>query len=113
MEILFSAGVTDLAVTTTPLNLLSDSVESYECPVGRRWRLNVASTTTDITVKVYVRAGANATSGLVELTALATTVTAGSTKTIQGEGECAQTIKVMGYTAAGTATVNSSFASGD
>ena len=109
-EILATAGVAAKPVTTTPLNLLAQSDESYEVPLngGSRWRLNVAATTTDITVKVYARVNANATSGLVELVGLRTAVVAGTPASIDGNGECAQTLKVMGYTARGTATVNAS-----
>lgn len=111
-ELLYSAGVAAKAVSTTPLNLLHDTNESYEIPAGQRWRLNIAATTVGITVKVYARVSANATCGLVEITALATTVAAGATATIAGDGECAQTLKVMGYTAAATATVNASMVVG-
>lgn len=115
-NIFVTAGVTAKSVTTTPLNLLSQSTESFEAPMSRctRWRLSVYSATADITVKIYVRVGADANAGLVELTSLRTTVTAGAAAvTISGSGEIAQTIKVMGYTASGTAAVSTSFDGGD
>lgn len=115
-NILVTGGVAAKSVTTTPLNLLSQSTEGFEAPMARctRWRLTIYSATTNITVKVYVRAGANANAGLAELSSLATTVTAGAAAvTISGSNECASTIKVMGYTASGTATVDTCFVAGD
>lgn len=107
-EVIASGGCAAKSVTTTPLNLLSQSDESFEIPAGQSWRLNVAATTTDITVKIYARTDTNATSGIVELVQLRTSVVAGTPASIAGDGECARTLKVMGYTASGTATVNAS-----
>lgn len=71
-----------------------------------QWSLTV-TTTQDVAVKVYVGAGMLA--GLVELTALATTVTSAAPLVLSASGESGNRLYVTAQAVAATASVNADF----
>ena len=113
MSVVIAAGCSARAVTSVAaVALLSAdggvtfSTAGVALAGTSQWSLAI-TTTQDVNVKVYVGAGMLA--GLVELTALATTVTSAAPVVISASGESGNRLYVTAQAAATTAAVNADF----
>jgi hypothetical protein len=113
MSVVIAAGCSARAVTSaTAVALLSAdggvtfSTSGVALAGTSQWSL-VITTTQDVAVKVYVGAGMLA--GLVELTALATSVTSAAPVVISASGESGNRLYVTAQAVATTAAVNADF----
>jgi hypothetical protein len=113
MSVVIAAGCSARAVTSVaPVALLSAdggvtfSTSGVALAGTSQWSLAI-TTTQDVNVKVYVGAGMLA--GLVELTALATTVTSAAPVVLSASGESGNRIYVTAQAVATTAAVNADF----
>ena len=113
MSVVIAAGCSARAVTSaTAVALLSAdggvtfSTSGVALAGTSQWSLAI-TTTQDVNVKVYVGAGMLA--GLVELTALATTVTSAAPVVLSASGESGNRIYVTAQAVATTAAVNADF----
>ena len=113
MSVVIAAGCSARAVTSAAaVALLSADGGSTFSTSGvalagtTQWSLTV-TTTQDVAVKVYVGAGMLA--GLVELTALAATVTSAAPLVISASGESGNRLYVTAQAVAATAAVNADF----
>ena len=113
MSVVIAAGCSARAVTSVaPVALLSAdggvtfSTSGVALAGTSQWSLAI-TTTQDVNVKVYVGAGMLA--GLVELTALATTVTSAAPVVLSASGESGNRLYVTAQAVATTAAVNADF----
>lgn len=113
MSVVIAAGCASRAVTSAAaVALLSADGGSTFSTSGvalagtSQWSLTV-TTTQDVAVKVYVGAGMLA--GLVELTALAATVTSAAPLVISASGESGNRLYVTAQASSTTASVNADF----
>jgi hypothetical protein len=113
MSVVIAAGCSARAVTSAAaVALLSAdggvtfSTSGVALAGTSQWSLAV-TTTQDVNVKVYVGAGMLA--GLVELTALATTVTSAAPVVLSASGESGNRLYVTAQAVATTAAVNADF----
>jgi len=113
MSVVIAAGCSARAVTSAAaVALLSAdggvtfSTSGVALAGTSQWSLAI-TTTQDVNVKVYVGAGMLA--GLVELTALATTVTSAAPVVLSASGESGNRIYVTAQAVATTAAVNADF----
>ena len=111
MSVVVTAGVSAAAVTSgAEVNLLTAGVAITVAlalqPRVRCWSL-VVSTSQDITLRVYKRAGVNA--GLRILSSLTQTVTSAAPLVIEFDGEANIGIMVTGQASSTTAAVNCDF----
>lgn len=113
MSVVIAAGCSARAVTSVaPVALLSAdggatfSTSGVALAGTTQWSLTL-TTTQDVAVKVYVGAGMLA--GLVELNALATTVTSATPLVLSASGESGNRLYVTAQAVAATATVNADF----
>ena len=113
MSVVIAAGCSARAVTSVAaVALLSAdggvtfSTSGVALAGTSQWSLAI-TTTQDVNVKVYVGAGMLA--GLVELTALATTVTSAAPVVLSASGESGNRIYVTAQAVATTAAVNADF----
>ena len=113
MSVVIAAGCSARAFTSVaPVALLSAdggvtfSTSGVALAGTSQWSLAI-TTTQDVNVKVYVGAGMLA--GLVELTALATTVTSAAPVVLSASGESGNRIYVTAQAVATTAAVNADF----
>jgi uncharacterized membrane protein len=113
MSVVIAAGCSARAVTSAAaVALLSAdggatfSTSGVALAGTSQWSLAI-TTTQDVTVKVYVGAGMLA--GLVELTALAATVTSAVPVVISASGESGNRLYVTAQAVATTAAVNADF----
>jgi hypothetical protein len=113
MSVVIAAGCSARAVTSVaPVALLSAdggvtfSTSGVALAGTSQWSLAI-TTTQDVNVKVFVGAGMLA--GLVELTALATTVTSAAPVVLSASGESGNRIYVTAQAVATTAAVNADF----
>jgi len=113
MSVVIAAGCSARAVTSVAaVALLSAdggvtfSTSGVALAGTSQWSLAI-TTTQDVNVKVYVGAGMLA--GLVELTALATTVTSAAPVVLSASGESGNRLYVTAQAVATTAAVNADF----
>ena len=113
MSVVIAAGCSARAVTSVAaVALLSAdggvtfSTSGVALAGTSQWSFAI-TTTQDVNVKVYVGAGMLA--GLVELTALATTVTSAAPVVLSASGESGNRIYVTAQAVATTAAVNADF----
>jgi hypothetical protein len=113
MSVVIAAGCSARAVTSVaPVALLSAdggvtfSTSGVALAGTSQWSLAI-TTTQDVNVKVFVGAGMLA--GLIELTALATTVTSAAPVVLSASGESGNRIYVTAQAVATTAAVNADF----
>ena len=113
MSVVIAAGCSARAVTSVaPVALLSAdggvtfSTSGVALAGTSQWSLAI-TTTQDVNVKVFVGAGMLA--GLVELTALATTVTSAAPVVLSASGESGNRLYVTAQAVATTAAVNADF----
>ena len=113
MSVVIAAGCSARAVTSAvPVALLSAdggttfSTSGVALAGTSQWSLAI-TTTQDVNVKVFVGAGMLA--GLVELTALAATVTSAAPLVISASGESGNRLYVTAQAVATTAAVNADF----
>jgi hypothetical protein len=113
MSVVIAAGCSARAVTSaTAVALLSAdggvtfSTSGVALAGTSQWSLAV-TTTQDVNVKVFVGAGMLA--GLIELTALATTVTSAAPVVLSASGESGNRLYVTAQAVATTAAVNADF----
>jgi len=113
MSVVIAAGCSARAVTSAAaVALLSAdggvtfSTSGVALAGTSQWSLAV-TTTQDVNVRVYVGAGMLA--GLVELTALATTVTSAAPVVLSASGESGNRLYVTAQAVATTAAVNADF----
>ena len=113
MSVVIAAGCSARAVTSAAaVALLSAdggvtfSTSGVALAGTSQWSLAI-TTTQDVNVKVYVGAGMLA--GLVELTALATTVTSAAPVVLSASGESGNRLYVTAQAVATTAAVNADF----
>ena len=113
MSVVIAAGCSARAVTSAAaVALLSAdggvtfSTAGVALAGTSQWSLAV-TTTQDVNVKVFVGAGMLA--GLIELTALATTVTSAAPVVLSASGESGNRIYVTAQAVATTAAVNADF----
>jgi len=113
MSVVIAAGCSARAVTSVAaVALLSAdggvtfSTSGVALAGTSQWSLAI-TTTQDVNVRVYVGAGMLA--GLVELTALATTVTSAAPVVLSASGESGNRLYVTAQAVATTAAVNADF----
>lgn len=113
MSVVIAAGCSSRSVSSAaPVALLSADGGSTFSTSGvalagtSQWSLTV-TTTQNVNVKVYVGAGMLA--GLVELTALAATVTSAAPLVISASGESGNRLYVTAQAVSSTASVNADF----